>query len=216
METLVSFQLESSVLSLDEILDKMDQRGESLRSMSATIVQRKWTDILEEFDQGERGKLHFLKEKKKIYLRKDITDPVKSTLLINDGKVVVYQPRIEQARRYDLGQRKDRAEFLLLGFISDRDALQEAYSIRLLGKENIDHGEAYALELTPRSTQLSAYFSKIVLWIDWELWVPIQQRLVEPTGDYLLFQFKDVQLNIRMQSSRFELKLPPNVQVLQF
>jgi outer membrane lipoprotein-sorting protein len=34
-------------LTLEEVLTKIDQRGSTLKSMSSSINQKKWTDILE-------------------------------------------------------------------------------------------------------------------------------------------------------------------------
>lgn len=202
--------------SLESVLENMDRRGGDLRSMSARIVQKKWTDILEEFDQEERGDFHFLRDNDAIRLRRDITEPGVSTLLINDGKGTFYQPLLKQANRYDLGARKDRAEFLLLGFTSKKEALREAYAIRWLGPEMIGDRQTYVLELTPRSDKVSAFFSRVVLWVDGRLWVPIQQKLVEPTRDYLLIRFEDVRLNLDLPASRFELDLPSDVNVIQY
>ena len=202
--------------SLESVLENMDRRGGNLRSMSARIVQQKWTDILEEFDQEERGDFHFLRDNDAIRLRRDITEPGVSTLLINDGKGTFYQPLLKQANRYDLGARKDRAEFLLLGFTSKKEALREAYAIRWLGPEMIGDRQTYVLELTPRSDKVSAFFSRVVLWVDGRLWVPIQQKLVEPTRDYLLIRFEDVRLNLDLPASRFELDLPSDVNVIQY
>jgi len=201
-------------LTLEEILTAIDQRGATLKSMSSSIHQKKWTDILGEFDQGESGRFDFLKDGEKIYLRRDIVKPQKNSLIIRDGEVLFYQPKIKQLQRYDLGQRADHAEFLLLGFSSNKEALEEAYEIRLGEKEVVGGRETYLLELTPKSKQVSAYFSQIVLWIDVELWVPIQQKLVEHTRDYLLIRFDDIQLNPKIGKSRFDLKIGDDVQVV--
>jgi len=202
--------------SLESVLENMDRRSADLRSMSAQIVQKKWTDILEEFDQEERGDFQFLRKNGAIRLRRDITEPGRSILVISDGKGTFYQPLLKQANRYDLGARKDRAEFLLLGFISKKEALREAYAIGWLGPEMIGDRQTYALELTPRSERVSAFFSRIVLWVDSRLWIPIQQKLVEPTRDYLLIRFEDVRLNLDLPASKFDLKLPSDVNVIQF
>ena len=201
-------------LTIEEILTEIDQTGATLKSMSSSIDQKKWTDILEEFDQGESGRFDFLKDGEKIYLRRDIEKPQENTLIVRDGEVLFYQPKIKQLQKYDLGQRRDRAEFLLLGFSSNKEALKEAYDIRLGEKEIIGGRETYLLELTPKSEQVSAYFNQIVLWIDVESWVPIQQKLVEPTRDYLLIRFDDIQLNPKISKSRFDLKISDDVQVV--
>jgi len=75
-------------LTLEQVLTKIDQVGASLRSMSSSISQRRWTDILQEFDQGESGQFFFLKEKDEIYLRKEIDNPQKNTLIISEGKLL--------------------------------------------------------------------------------------------------------------------------------
>ena len=215
VSTLPSVQAETrESLTLEQVLTKIDQVGASLRSMSSSISQKRWTDILQEFDRGESGRFLFLKEDDELHLRKEIAKPQENTLIISEGKLLYYQPKIKQVQKYDLGQRRDRAEFLLLGFSSNKQALKEAYKIRLGKKETVGGREAYPLELTPKSQSVSAYFSQIVLWIDTTLWVPIQQKLVEPTRDYLLIRFDDIELNPDISKSRFDLKLPKDVQVV--
>jgi len=182
--------------------------------MSCQIAQKKWTDILEEFDKGETGRFYFLKKNGKVYLRKDIVQPQENSLVISDGKVVFYQPRIKQAQQYNLGQNKDKAEFLLLGFGSNKQALKETYAIRLLGKESVRGRECHVLELTPKSEKVSAFFPQIVLWVDDQMSVPIRQKLMEPTRDYLLIDFDGIQLNAPIADSLFHVKLPKDVKVV--
>ena len=150
-------------LNLEQILTKIDQRGQTLHAMSSVIIQKRWTEILQEFDEGEKGKFYFLKERGNVYLRKDISNPQENTLVIGEGKVLFYQPRIKQVQRYNLGERRNRAEFLLLGFGSNKDALKEAYNIRFLKREKIEGRVTYSLELVPKSDKVSAYFSTIVM-----------------------------------------------------
>ena len=201
-------------LNLEQILTKIDQRGQTLHAMSSVIIQKRWTEILQEFDEGEKGKFYFLKERGNVYLRKDISNPQENTLVIGEGKVLFYQPRIKQVQRYNLGERRNRAEFLLLGFGSNKDALKEAYNIRFLKREKIEGRVTYSLELVPKSDKISAYFSTIVIWIDSTLWVPVQQKLMEPTKDFILISFQDIQLNPKMRKSNFKLKLPKDVKIV--
>lgn len=201
-------------LTLEEILTRMDRAGESLRSLSADIEQSKWTDILQEFDRGQSGKFLFLKERGEVYLRRDIHSPSVDSLVIRDGQVTYYQPGIKQAQRYQLGRHRDKAEFLLLGFGSDKEALKEAYDIRLIGREKVGTQDVYRLELAPKSGQVAAYFPLIVLWVDTQQWLPIQQQLVEHTQDYLLIRFRGIQLNPRISKSDFDLKLPRDVRII--
>ncbi len=202
-------------LNLEEVLARMDHRGRSLWSLTARIFQKKWTHVLEEFDQGEGGRVYFIREKGELYIRKDITHPGMSTLVIQRDELLFYQPRIKQALKYRLGENKDKAEFLLLGFSSRKEELKAAYVIQLLGTESLQGEETYMVELIPKSKKVSAYFSKIVLWIDSDRWLPIQQKLIEPTQDYLLIRFHDLRVNSRISKSKFELRLPKDVDLVE-
>lgn len=202
-------------IELDEILKNMDRAGADLQSMRASLEQKKWTDILAEYDDGENGRFLFLKDKKGVYLRKDIEDPTTNSLVIKEGTVLFYQPSIKQAQEYKMGRHKDKAEFLLLGFGSDQAALAETYEISFLGEEEIDGRKTYQLELKPKSEQVAAFFDRIVLWIDGEKWVPIQQKLVEPTQDHLLIRFQDLELNPKLSKGDFNVKLPQDVRVIR-
>ena len=202
-------------LDLDGLLLKMDESGQSLDSMRADITQKKWTDILAEFDAGEHGQLMFMRQGEDLFFRKEITEPTNNTLLIKGGEVLFYQPGIKQAQKYQLGNNKDKAEYLLLGFGTDQEAVRDVYDLEILGKESLEGRETYKLQMDPKSEKVSAFFVRIVLWIDTEMWVPIQQKLVEPTQDYLLITFDNIELNPDLEKSDFNLKLPDDVKVIK-
>ena len=200
--------------SQEEILAKMESAGRAATSFSASIFQKKWTSILKEFDKGESGTLLYLRGKQgEAYLRKEIVDPEKNIVAIYDGEVTLYEPRIKQARRYQLGKNKDKAEFLVLGFGSTTASLSATYNIRLLGVEKIDGQNTTMLELKPKSEKAAAYFSQIVLWVADQIWLPIQQKLVEPNGDYLLIRFTNLKLNPGIDKARFKVAIPRDVRV---
>jgi outer membrane lipoprotein-sorting protein len=201
-------------VTLDDVLERMSKRGSKIVSFRADIVQKKWTEILEEFDAGESGSLRFLKKNDQLFLRKDIDEPQPNHLLIADGEVVFYQPKIKQAQKYQLGNNKNKAEFLLLGFGTSREALDEAYEMRLLGEGEVAGKKTYNLELIPKSDQVSAYFSRIELWVDSKMWLPVQQKLMEPTEDYLMVTFSGIEINPKLSKGDFELKIPKNVKVV--
>jgi len=201
--------------SLDEVLSRMDEAGAKLNSMRAEIHQKKWTAILEEFDRGERGHFSFLKTDEEVYLRKDIEEPTSNILVIKEGQVIFYQPAIKQAQRYNLGNHGDKAEFLLLGFGSNKKALSDTYETSLLGQEKIGEHNTYQLELKPKSENVAAFFVKILLWVDDRMWVPVQEQLVEPTQDYLLIRFAEVELDPELSKSDFDVNLPKDVKIIQ-
>jgi len=204
----------AQTMTLEKLLDRLEEQGAEVKSMSALLEQKKWTDILQEFDEGEFGRFLFLKKKDQVFLRKEIEDPQLSFLVIADSEVVFFQPLIKQAQKYRLGKNKDKAELLVLGFGTTREALEETYEMELLGEEKVGEIQTWILEMIPRSDKVQAFFSKIVLWIDAHRWIPIQQKLIEPTDDYLLVRFSEVQLNPKLSPSDFKLKLPKGTRIV--
>jgi outer membrane lipoprotein-sorting protein len=66
--------------------------------------------------------------------------------------------------------------------------------------------------LKPKSASAGAFFATITLWIKKSSGVPIQQKLQEPSGDYLLVVFSDEKLNPKISEAKFEQKLPADIE----
>lgn len=209
-----SVNLAAQDVSLDRILAQMESEGGRVNSMTASLNQKKWTAILEEFDQGESGRFLFLKSKGEIFLRREISKPQPSSLVISDGQAIFYQPILKQAHHHRLGNSRNKTEFMILGFGSDQKSLERAYEISLLGDEKLDGVKTYQIEMLPRSEKAQAYFTRIILWIDSKRWIPVQQKLVEPTDDYILVRFYDIVLNPRLSPRDFKIKFPKDTRIV--
>jgi outer membrane lipoprotein-sorting protein len=125
----------------------------------------------------------------------------------------VYQPRIKQAQVVRLGKNRDKAEYLALGLGQSPAKLRQTFDITYQGTEKVDSFLCAVLALKPRSAGAAAYFSSITLWINKADGLPVQQRLQEPNGDYLLVSFSGEKLNRKIPESVFEQKLPKDVEV---
>jgi len=121
--------------------------------------------------------------------------------------VQVYQPKIDQVTEYNPGKnRSDLESFLVLGFGGSGHDLLKSYDVKYLGSETIGATEAAKLELTPKSAKLRNNIARILLWIDPARGVSVQQQFFEPSGDYRLAKYSDIQLNQKLPDSAFKLK----------
>jgi len=201
---------------LDTVLRQMEAVGKSFRSFSASFSQKKYTAVLREFDTPESGEFHYARARDgSALLRQEVTRPALRILTIRGGSAVIYQPALKQAQVANLGKNKDKAEYLALGLGQSPGKLRESFDLELLGKENLGSAPCWMLLLKPRSREAAAFFSSITLWIREATGVPIQQKLQEPNGDYLLVSFTSEKLNRPIPDSRFEQKLPAGVEVLR-
>jgi outer membrane lipoprotein-sorting protein len=91
--------------------------------------------------------------------------------------------------------------------------LRETFNIKHQATEDVGGAPCWVLMLSPRSSAAAAYFSSITLWINKASGVPIQEKLQEPNGDYLLVTFSREKLNAAIPAAKFEQKLPPGTDV---
>lgn len=200
--------------ALNQVLKQMDAVGKNFRSFKADFTQKKYTAVLQEFDAPESGEFYYARAKDgTALLRQEVTKPAVRILTIKEGIATVYQPAIKQAQVANLGKNKDKAEYLAIGLGQSPAKLSQTFNLQYGGAESVNGQPCSVLILKPKSAGAAAYFTTITLWIKKATGVPIQQKLQEPSGDYLLVTFSSETLNPKIPGSKFEQKLPGGVEV---
>src|SRR5262249_15826591 len=136
----------------------------------------------------------------------DIVKPEQQHVLIDMGKAQLYFPKLKQVQEYFLGKNQDKAEILLIGFGQSNEKIKATYNVELAGEESIDGKNAIILDLQPKSAQFSALYRNIRLWMDQERWIPVQTKLTEASGDYMIMKLTNIKMNARIPDSAFDLK----------
>jgi outer membrane lipoprotein-sorting protein len=199
---------------LEQVLRLMESVGKRFQSFEAKLTQKKYTAVLQEFDTPETGEFAYSRAQDgSALLRQEIMKPAARILTIKGGIATVYQPRIKQAQIVSLGRNKDKAEYLALGLGQSPAKLRQAFDITYKGTEKVDSVLCAVLALKPKSAGAAAYFSSITLWINKADGLPMQQKLQEPNGDYLLVSFSGEKLNRKIPVSVFEQRLPKDVEI---
>jgi len=207
---------EEGGIELGQALAKMESVGRIFRSFNAAFAQKKYTAVLQEFDTPETGEFFYARAKDgSALLRQEVVRPASRILTIKGGVATIFQPGVKQAQVVNLGKNKDKAEYLALGLGQSPGRLRESFAVRYQGTETVNGQACWVLALAPRSAAASAYFSSIGLWIKKANGVPIQQKLQEPNGDYLLVTFSGEKLNTPIPAGKFEQKLPAGTDVQQ-
>jgi outer membrane lipoprotein-sorting protein len=137
----------------------------------------------------------------------DISQPDQKYVLYSDGKIQMYQPRIDQVTVYTPGKnRGDVESFLVLGFGGGGHDLLKSFDVKYLGTENVDGVETAKIDLVPKAPRVRGMFEHIVLWVDPAKGVSLQQQVFEPSGDYRLAKYSDIQINQKLPDNIFKLK----------
>jgi outer membrane lipoprotein-sorting protein len=196
------------------VLGHMDQAGKQLIDLTADIKQTKVTLVVND-TSTDTGKLFLKRTKTGNRTKLEYEKPVVKTLLIDKGKVLIYEPNIKRLQEIDLGKNRAQAEFLLTGVGQSSANLTNTYDVKFLKEEIINGVKTSLLELKPKSGKVSAMFTQIWLWIDPANGLPIQTRLTESSGDYLTFQLENIKINPKLSDKTFKLDVPSDVQKIK-
>jgi outer membrane lipoprotein-sorting protein len=190
-----------------EVLARMNDVSKHLKTLSCDLEYTKVTVVVDD-KSTEIGQLYY-RSGSSPELLIDFKRPDPKTILLKKTQAEIYLPKINEIDEYDLGKHRELVQqFLLLGFGTDTGELQKSYQVKLTGEEDISGGTTAVLDLTPRNPSVSAQLAKVQLWISEESWLPVQQKFIEPGGDYLITRYSAVKVNRELPASIFQIKAP--------
>ena len=199
---------------LDSVLNKMDEAAAAFKSVETDFVWDQYQKVVDEMD-SQKGVMYFRRNGQNIEMAADISAPDKKYVLFTDGTVQVYQPKIDQVTKYNAGKNKGEFEsFLVLGFGGRGHDLQKSFDVKFSGNENVGGVNAAKLDLTPKQVKVKNMFTTITLWIDPARGISVQQKFVEPSGDYRLAKYSNIKLNQKLPDNVFKLKTTGKTKVV--
>ena len=204
--------------NLDRVLNEMDTASKNFRSAQANFEWDQYTKVVDETDK-QTGKVYYRRQGQEVQMAADIEQanghPEPRNVLYADGKVQMYQPKIDQVTDYNTSKNKAEVEsFLVLGFGGSGHDMLNSFDVKYLGTEKLGDIQTEKLDLSPKNPKLRNLFPHIVLWIDPQRGISVQQQLFQPSGDYRLAKYSDIQVNQKLPDSAFKLKTTSKTQVL--
>jgi outer membrane lipoprotein-sorting protein len=192
--------------SLEAVLNQMDAAAAQFRSAQADFTWDQYQKVVNETDT-QKGKIYYRRTGKgDTQMAADIQSPDQKYLLFTEGKIRLYQPKIQQVNEYDSGKNRAEAEtFLVLGFGGRGHDLQQQFEVKFDGNEDVDGIKTAKLELTPKSARVKNMFDKIIVWVDATRSVSLKQQAFEPSGDYRLCHYTNIKVNGKIPDDVFKL-----------
>ncbi|MBN1566754.1 MAG: outer membrane lipoprotein carrier protein LolA [Acidobacteria bacterium] len=192
----------------------MDAVAKNFRTFTARFSQKKFTEVLNEFDSPETGEFFYSRTKDgSVLLRHEVMSPGKRILTIKGETLTVYRPAIKEAQIANREKMQNIVEYLALGIGQYSGKLQEKFRISYLGTETIDKAACSVLVFVPKEAKTAARLESITIWIKDSNGTPAQYKFQEPTKDYLLLNFFEEKLNTKIPGSKFEQQLPADAEV---
>jgi outer membrane lipoprotein-sorting protein len=202
----LSISLPASAETLPDVLARMDQGAKDFKGMIADLKQITHTAVLND-DSEKAGKMRLKRNSARdVKIRIDFTSPDQFTVVFRGRKFEKYFPKIQTIQEIDLGKQRQLVDqFLLLGFGSTSKELQSSYDIKFLGADRVNGQSTWHIELIPRSAEAREHLKKVDLWISAANGQPVQQKFHEPSGDYHLATYSNVQLDVSIADQAFNL-----------
>ncbi len=196
-----------SAQNVEAVLDSMDKAAAGFHTAQCDFAWDQYQKVVDDHD-FQKGTMYFRRQGNEIEAATDITSPAKKYVLYSNGKVSLYQPPpLDQVTEYSAGKnRADIDSFMVLGFGARGHDLQKSFDVKYAGMEPVQGVNAAKLELTPKSARVAGMFQTITLWIDVARGVSVQQKLLEPSGDYRLAKYSNIQINPKISNDVFKLK----------
>ena len=197
---------------LDDALARLDKAAIGFRGLTASIRKTTYTAIIKESTE-ESGRMTLFRPKPKdLRMLVEIDKPEIRAVSYQNRKIQVFYPKLMTVQEYDLGKQASLVDqFLLLGFGTSGKELQQSYDIKLTGEEALPGGKADRLELVPKSEEARKSVKRIEIWVSQADGVTVQQKVHQPSRDYVLISYSDIKLNPAMTEDSVKLKLPKGV-----
>jgi outer membrane lipoprotein-sorting protein len=211
---LCGFALQTSpeACSLECVLKKMDEAAANFHSTQADFVWEQYQKVVDETDT-QKGTVYYRRTGTATEMMAEIKEPDQKFVLYKDGKVQVYQPKIEQVIVYPTGGNQGEVEsYLVLGFGGSGQDLTKSFDVTYMGEETISGVATAKLQLIPKSEKFRNNVSKILLWIDLSRGISVQQQFFQGQGDYRLAKYSAVQLKAKIGNDVFQLKTTKKTQ----
>ncbi len=198
--------------ALECVLKKMDDAAANFHTTQADFVWDQYQKVVDETDT-QKGTVFYRRAGKEIEMMAEIKEPEAKFVLYKEGKLQVYQPKIEQVIVYQTaGNQNEIESYLVLGFGGSGQDLSKSFEVSYAGEETVSGTTTGKLQLIPRSEKFRNNISKIVLWIDLSRGVSVQQQLFQTQGDYRLAKYSGIKVNAKIGNDVFQLKTTKKTQ----
>lgn len=202
---------------LKSVLAQMNQAAATFKSAQADFEWDQYQRVVEEHDL-QKGRIYFKRTKSgnDIDAAVNVLSPEPKQVLFKDGKLSLYQPKIDQVTEYKAtSNRADVESFVSLGFGASGDELARNFELKLDGWETVDGVRTAKLDLIPKKEKMKASINRVLLWMDPQRNVSLKQQFFEPSGDYRLTHYTNIKLNGKISDSVFRLKTTSNTKIVQ-
>ncbi len=190
------------------VFAESDKAATTFKTAKAKFQWDQYERVVEQTDV-QKGEIYFRRTKGGMDAAVRVTSPDTKQVTFVDGTLKLFQPTIKQLTIYDAKARRTEVESLMnIGFGTRSEDILKSYEVKMEGWETVDGVKTARLNLVPKNEKLKASVTNIILWLDPQRDISLQQKFIEPGGNYRLTHYTDIEINGKIPNDVFELKTP--------
>jgi len=191
---------------LQHLLAQMNTAAKGFSTAQADFQWDSFQMVVQETDV-QKGQMFLRRTSKGMDAALQVTSPDPKQVVFKNCELSFYQPRIDQVTKRNACQnRADVESFMSLGFGASGDDLTKKYTVTMEGWETAQGVKTAKLDLVPKDEKVRSSLSKVILWIDPSRSLAVQQKFMEPSGDYRLAKYSNIRVNGKISDDNFKLK----------
>jgi len=190
-------------LTAAEVLEQLQTKAETLKSLQGNFQQRKFTRLLITPMESE-GRLFWQPPGR---LRWEVIHPAPLTLVAQGEKILLLYPDLKKASLY----RQPFGGGLLeriTGATDDPEAFQRQYHIQIALVARGGSGRWIQMTMEPKSARRARYFKRLEIKINPNTWLPEEISIQESSKDWTVIYLSNLQENTELPDELFSVKPP--------
>lgn len=198
--------------TLDAVQARIDKSAAEFSSLTARVKKVNYTAVIKD-TFSETGTFTIKKLKPgDMRVRMEIEKPDARSISLSRKKYEVFLPKINTVQEYDLSQYGRLVDqFLLLGFGTPVRDITKSYEMVVTGTDTIEGKQATRVELRPKVNSVKEHLKLVEMWFPLNDGNPIQQKFLQPSGDYVQSTYTEVKINPLLKDADVQLTLPKDV-----
>jgi outer membrane lipoprotein carrier protein len=191
--------------SVDDIAKRTESRLRSMKSLQAEFIQTYYSSSVSA-PLVEKGRVFIQKPG---WMRWDYLNPEKKTFLLKESLYQEYYPEDKQVVQSNLSEEEGDIDFL--GLLRGTKGIQDNFVVEPTTFPT-ENQNVHQLKLIPKRGDPETY---IMLEVDAETWLVLTAISFDWAGNRQVFEFSQIDVDTELPKDTFELKLPPDVDIIK-
>jgi len=189
----------------EDVAFRLEKSLRSIQSLEAKFVHIYYSAVVST-PLNETGKLYFQKPDQ---MRWEYKDPENNIYLYEGDRFQFYFSEDNQLMKGSLSEESHETE--ILDILTGKKTLLEFYTVEF-SPFPTDKPQNQQIKLIPKQEEDDSF---ILLEIDNRRWLIQKAAFIDWEGNKTEFQFSQIQINTDLPKNIFELKLPPDVEIIE-